>query len=312
MAQTGSDIPLLKKIVLTVRAFSYTASVTPVLLGTALAAYSGHTVRWGLFAVTLVGVLLFHTAANLLNDCFDHRRGLDTIVRPVSGGVVRGWYSERQVLRAALVLLTLGILIGIFLVWICRLVILAAGAVGAAIAVGYTRSGFCLKYAGIGDFAIMLAFGLLPVFGSYWVQAESFSWLPLLWSIPLALPTVGILHANNWRDIESDQARGCRSVAAILGRSGSLVYYRGLVIGPFVLTATYLVVALAGGVASFAPPAVALVALAIPAAVKLLRLSRGSRDVMAVLDASTARLQLMYGLLLPGAFVLAAVLPWGS
>ena len=78
-----------KTWLIAVRPFAYTASVLSVALGLALAYYRGAGIRWLPLAVTLVGVVLFHTAANLLNDCFDYKRGLDVEPTPVSGAVVR-------------------------------------------------------------------------------------------------------------------------------------------------------------------------------------------------------------------------------
>jgi 1,4-dihydroxy-2-naphthoate octaprenyltransferase len=171
-----------------------------------------------------------HSAANLLNDCYDHRRGLDTQVFPTSGGVVRGLLSERQAQRAAFVCIAVGALCGLGLVRMAGPVVLLLGAMGVALALGYTTARICFKYAGLGDLAVFLAFGMLPVFGTYWVQAQQFSWQPIIWSVPLVLVTVGILQANNWRDIESDRAKGCRTIAGMLSEDGSRVYHRSLVL----------------------------------------------------------------------------------
>ncbi len=65
-----------------VRPFAYTGSALPVVLGAALAWHAGFPFRWERFVLTLLGVICFHTAANLLNDCFDFRRGLDNQVHP--------------------------------------------------------------------------------------------------------------------------------------------------------------------------------------------------------------------------------------
>ena len=248
MPQTeNAPVPAARKWITAVRPFAYPASCTPVLLGLAIAYHAGHAARWGRFAVTLAGVFCFHTAANLLNDVFDYRRGLDRDVRPTSGAVVRGWLTERQVLRAALGLLTVGVLCGLWLAYVTGWPILLLGVAGAVIALGYTGPGFCLKYAGLGDAAIFLTFGVLPVLGTFWVQAGSFSWLPVLWSVPLGALTVGILHANNRRDLATDPTMGCRTLASRLGEQGSARYYRLLLLGPFVFVLALLLCNLVPG-----------------------------------------------------------------
>jgi 1,4-dihydroxy-2-naphthoate octaprenyltransferase len=301
----------LKLWLVAVRPFAYTASVTAVLLGLALAYHAAQPIRWGLFALTLVGVVCFHTGANLLNDCFDYARGLDNEVRRFSGAVVRGWLTRRQVFRAALVFLGVGTLCGLVLVWAAGWVVLLLGAVGALIAAGYTGPRVCFKYAGLGDPAIFLAFGVLPVFGTFWVQARTWDASPLLWSVPLAMITVAILHSNNWRDIQSDAARRCRTLAGALGESGSAGYYHVLILGPFVLTGLFLLGRLALGVPAAAPLTVLAVVLALPKAMQLLRVGRDSDpERFDTLDGLTAQLQLAFGLLLSAAFFAGKHLPW--
>lgn len=292
-----------------VRPFAYTGSVLPVVLGAALAWHAGFPLRWGCFVLTLLGVVCFHTAANLLNDCFDYRRGLDTTVNPGSGAIVRGWLSDRQVHRAALLFLGLGTACGAALIWLVGWTVLLLGVLGAILVLGYTRSGFCLKYAGLGDFAIFVAFGILPVLGAYWVQTQTFAWQPIFWSLPMVSFTVGILHANNWRDIGSDSGRQCRTLASILGEQASRSYYRLLMLGPFVAVVAYLLLARFSPVPVGAPAWVLLVFLALPLAIRLARRDWRQRPgEFAMLDARTAQLHLVFGVLLTAAFVIARLM----
>jgi len=289
-----------------VRPFAYSGSAMPVILGTAVAYYAGFPPRGLGFVLTLVGVLCFHTAANLLNDCFDYRRGLDTEVNPGSGAIVRGWLTPGQVYRAALLFLAAGVLCGLVLVRMAGWTVFALGALGTVLVVGYTRAGLCFKYAGLGDFAIFMAFGVLPVFGAFWVQARTFAWPPVLWSLPLVSYTVGILHANNWRDLRSDRPRGCRTVAGALGERGSAVYYGVLMLGPFALVGAYVLIGLARPSLVAAPLPVLGAFLALPAAVRLTRARRAKHpQLFAMLDARTAQVDLLFGALLSAAFVLA-------
>ncbi len=288
-----------------VRPFAYTASVLPVLLGGALARHAGFPFLWGHFALTLAGVVCFHTAANLLNDCFDFRRGLDDKVNPVSGAIVRGWITDGQAFRAAMGFLAAGMLCGFALIWLAGWVVLALGILGAMLALGYTRDGLCLKYTGLGDAAVFLAFGLLPVFGTYWVQTQAFSWQPLWWSLPMVAYTVGILHANNWRDITSYPAKRCITLAARLGSNASRRYYQLLVLGPFLLVLATLVASLLTALPVQAPLSVLLILLALPLALKLAWCDwRQHPEVFAMLDARTAQLHLLFGGLLTLGFVL--------
>ena len=60
----------------TARPFSLTAAVSPVLVGTAVAAYDGTFRPISLLAALLSGLFL-QVGANFFNEYFDYRYGLD-------------------------------------------------------------------------------------------------------------------------------------------------------------------------------------------------------------------------------------------
>ena len=296
-----------KKWVTAVRPFAYTASVLPVLLGISLSFYNGYKISWLNFIITVLGVVCFQSATNLINDCYDYKRGLDKMVTPVSGAVVRGWLTGRQVLIAAMLFMMLGCACGLFLVMVAGWPVLWLGVIGVLIALGYTRNGLCLKYAGLGDLSVFMALGVLPVIGSYWVQAQEFSWLPIIWAPVISLFTVAILHANNWRDLESDKDNSCRTVAGMLGAAGSSVYYRILVFGPFVLITLFVGLSYLPGVLYDVPLTTLATFLALPLVIKLSHVNP-EKDIKTfiMLDGKTAQAQLVFGLLLAISFFVAA------
>src|SRR5438874_5932760 len=68
--------PSWKVWIKTARPFSLTATVSPILVGTAVAAYEG-TFHLVAFLVTLLSCLFLQIAANYFNEYFDYRYGLD-------------------------------------------------------------------------------------------------------------------------------------------------------------------------------------------------------------------------------------------
>jgi len=200
----------------------------PVILGTSLAWIIGgapfHVLR---FILALLAMVILHSAANMLSDAFDYRRGLDRDITPVSGAVVRGWLTERQATAGAVALFVVGSAIGLVLVLSAGKTLFYVGAVGVAIGACYTL----LKYRALGDLAVFLNFGLLGSLGAWIVQTGYFSWLPVIWTVPQAMLVAAILHANNWRDMVSDKERRVTTVASLLGDKGSLAYYGLLLFG---------------------------------------------------------------------------------
>jgi 1,4-dihydroxy-2-naphthoate octaprenyltransferase len=280
-----------------VRPFAYTASLSSVFLGWAIAFSTGAAVRWDRLLLALVGVVALHTAANLFNDVFDFARGLDSEIYPTSGALVRGLLSSRQVARGAWFFLSIGAAAWLVLAYLTGWPALGLGGLGILLALGYTGRNFGFKYKKLGDVVIFLAFGPIPVIGTYWGQTGVGGWLPALWLWPITLLTVGILHANNWRDLENDIAKNCFTFASTLGRKNSAHYYHALILLPYLLTLLYLILGLLDPGRLKVQPLVLLVFLTLPLALKLLRVRENSPQFNQ-LDGETAKLQFAFSLML--------------
>ena len=301
----------LKKWLIAGRPWSFPASTMPVIFGTALGVVAGGAPFSPLrFLWALATMVALHAAANILSDVYDFRRGLDVDVTPVSGAVVRGWLTDRQALRGATLLFALGSLSGLLVAAGTGPALLAVGAAGVAVGLGYTL----LKSRALGDLAVFLDFGLLGAAGAWIVQTRAFSWLPILWTVPMALLVIAILHANNWRDSVSDGQRRVHTVAGLLGDRGSLAYYGFLVFGPFVIDLALMAVPrLVPGRLRPLPWTFLLVLLALPSALRLwgraVRRFAPRRPLdFVILDGATARHNLIFGLLSTAAVILEGFL----
>src|SRR5204863_6563977 len=67
----------VKAWILAARPKTLSASIVPVLVGTALA----HHVHWPTFLFALVGAIFIQIGTNLVNDALDFKRGADTADR---------------------------------------------------------------------------------------------------------------------------------------------------------------------------------------------------------------------------------------
>jgi 1,4-dihydroxy-2-naphthoate polyprenyltransferase len=303
-----------KKWLVAARPWALPASTMPVVFGTALAVVVGGAPFSPLRCLwALITMMVLHSASNMLSDVFDFRRGLDRDITPVSGAIVRGWLDDKQVLRGSLILFALGTASGLLIAWLSGTSLFIVGGIGLAVGVCYTL----LKARALGDLAVFLNFGLLGAAGAWIVQTGSFSWLPVLWTVPMALLVSAILHANNWRDISSDGEKRVTTVAGLLGDRGSLVYYSCLIFVPFAIdTALIAVPRLAGGPLSPMPLTFLLVLLALPNALRLwgraVRRTAPQRPMdFIILDGATANHNLVFGLLSTAAVILEGFLKWG-
>lgn len=299
---SAPSVPSWRKWLVAGRPWALPASTMPVLFGTALAVVIGRApLHFGRFLLALLGMVILHTAANMLSDVFDSRRGLDREVTPVSGAIVRGWLSAGQVFRAAVILFAVGTGIGLYLVHLTGRVLLIVGVVGVGVGIFYS----VLKIHALGDLAVFLNFGLLGALGAWVVQTGSFAWIPVLWTVPMAMLVSAILHANNWRDRISDQEKRVRTVASILGDHRSLWYYGLLLFGPFVIDLGFIFLPrLVGSGQGFRamPLTFLLVFLGLPRALSLWgrakrrHAPRQPLDFI-ILDGATAQFNLLFGLL---------------
>lgn len=219
---------------LALRPWGAVLSAFPVIWGTLLAVrLGGAEFKPALFIGALAAMLLIHHASNLINDVSDYRRGIDHEVQPSSGGLVRGWCRERDVLNLGIGMLSAGALIGLWLVVLTGWKVLLLGYVGVLSAYLYSFGPYPLKHHALGDAVIFLNFGLLGALGAWVVQTGDWSWTPMIWGVPFSLLVVAVLHANNWKDMAEDRSIGVRTVANVLGSRRAGRYYEALVLAAF-------------------------------------------------------------------------------
>ena len=249
------------------------AAIAPVLVGTAAAVqWAGRLPRVGAFVAALIGSVFIQIGTNLANDYSDARRGADSAdrlgpVRVTSAGMV----APRRVLTATWVAFAVAVACGIYLAAVAGIVILLIGAVSIAAGVLYTGGPRPYGYAGLGEVFVFLFFGLVAVNGSYYVQVEQLSALPLGLSISVGFLATAILVVNNVRDLETDRRAGKMTLAVRMGRSNAVMLYRLMVLGAFLV----LPIALVGGEVS-ALPMIGL--LALPMAIGPLRAMSNRTD----------------------------------
>jgi 1,4-dihydroxy-2-naphthoate octaprenyltransferase len=300
---------------LALRPFSFTASVVPAVYGGLLAlALRG---RDGIpefrfdglaFALTILGCVAIHSASNLVNDFFDYRSGVD---QPDNFGavnvLVRRLMSPMQVSIEAAGAFGVAFACGVYLAiqaGSAQGPLIALIVFGALSAYFYTAPPFAFKNRGFGDIQVMVSFALAMVFGAFYVQAHTLSWLPVIDALPVGLLVVDILHINNLRDIPSDRAAGITTIAIALGENGAKRLHVIYVAGAFAVTVVLVAFSLLS-------PWTLIVFASAPAALKLHRAVQGlaatSLDPMIVVK--TARFHALFGALLILGLIMGIVFP---
>ncbi len=277
----------------TLRPWSYTAAVIPVLLGAAIAAYDGYFNPW-LMLLALIGSIAIQAGANLVNEYYDDQKGLDKVQTiGIGGAIQRGELAAWHVLAAGMLAFAIGAAIGLYLVTVAGPFIFWLGVISVAVAFFYTAGPWALAYMGLGEIAVFIFMGPVIVIGSYYVQAQQVTLPVVLASLPVGFLVAAILHANNLRDLDLDRQFGKRTLATLLGRARANIEYYVLIGGTYVS----LILTVLLGVA----PWLTLITLVtLPLAIRLMRIvARESEPhTLQPVLRQTAKLHTQFGLLL--------------
>ncbi|ATW26552.1 1,4-dihydroxy-2-naphthoate polyprenyltransferase [Candidatus Formimonas warabiya] len=225
MSQSKENLNRFTVWMLAIRPKTLPAAMGPVIVGTALAA-GDQAFRFGPALAALLAALLLQIGSNLANDVFDFKKGTDTKERTGPVRVTQaGLLTPRQVMGGMWAVFVLAFLIGTYLIWVGGWPILVVGVSAIISAIAYTGGPFPLGYHGLGEIFVFIFFGPVAVCGTYYVQAGSVSTAAWCASLPVGLLISAVLVVNNFRDLETDQKTGKRTLAVRLGPGHAQMEY---------------------------------------------------------------------------------------
>ena len=291
-----------KTWVKTARPFSLTAAVSPVLVGTAVAAYDGafNLVR---FVAALLAGLFLQVGANFFNEYYDYKYGLDS---PASLGsmtvIFRREMTAAQVLAGGIGSFGIAAAFGLGLVFLSGPAIVLFGLAGMAIAYFYSARPFKFATRGLGDILVYIAMGFLMTWGAYYVQIPRWSWQAFAASVPVGFLVTAILNMNNVREYLDDLAVQKLTLTVRLGQVFGKRFHIFLLLGSYVAVTLFVLFRLL-------PFYSLAVWLTFPLAFNNMRsiLTATERRAFAVGIKSTAALHLQFGVMLALGIVVAAL-----
>jgi 1,4-dihydroxy-2-naphthoate octaprenyltransferase len=208
------------------------------------------TISWGLFGLTILGVLIAHLGVNVFNDYFDGKDGTDEAnteyFQQVSGGsraIELGLISLSGTKKLGIILLLIACIIGGYITY-------TAHADNLKWIIGIAVSGLFLGYfytarplrlvarRGLGELSIFLTFGPLLTLGTALAMygGDLFSTNTadpamnhflncILLGVPLGLLTTNILLINEFPDMKSDAKTGKNHLVVTFGKKASRWIY---------------------------------------------------------------------------------------
>ena len=193
------------------------ASISPVLLGTALAYSRGLGDGIAAF-LAFLGAVFIQIGTNLANDYWDAKKGSDRAdrlgpVRVTSAGLLK----PRTVFLGMSLCFAVASLAGLWLIARAGWPVAVIGMVSILCGILYTAGPFPLAYVGLGDIFTFVFFGLVATSGTYFVEAREFSMTSLILGAVPGFYSVVLIALNNLRDRESDLLSNKKTLAVRFG-----------------------------------------------------------------------------------------------
>ena len=213
----------LKEFFMCTRPHSYPASIAPVLFGATYAL--GYEIKFSIlkFILFLLACLLIQAATNLFNEYYDYKHGLDKVdSEGISGSIVKGNLSPREVMLGALVLYALAFVLGIILTFMTSFYVLLVGLVCMLAGYFYTGGKYPIAYSPFGEIVSGFFMGTIIIALSFYFQTEYVNADIIVVSLPLFIMIGAILLANNIRDLDNDKESGRRTYAILVGRNNAI------------------------------------------------------------------------------------------
>lgn len=222
-------------------------SVSGIVVGTTIAAHQGYF-NIVIFSLAMGTTLGLQILSNLANDYGDGVKGTDNEerigpARAIQSGLITRGEMKTGIIISAITTLVMAILLiySAFgkedFMYAIFFFLLGLGAIVAA--VKYTVGQNAYGYRGMGDVFVFIFFGLVAVFGSYFLYSLKLNWPVLFPAAAIGFLSSGVLNLNNMRDAVSDARAGKNTLVVKLGAKNAKNYHYFLIFGAVLCLVIY-------------------------------------------------------------------------
>lgn len=169
----------------------------------------------------LVFAILAQIAANFGNEYYDYKNGIDRKGRAgFRRGVTEGEIDPRSMKMATYSVLALAATVGCTMLLYGPWWLIFVGILIMTFALAYSAGPYPLSHHGLGDVAVVVFFGIIPVTFTCFLQTGNWEGMGVIMptSLAVGLLAANVLVVNNYRDMEDDAAVGKRTTVVIFGR----------------------------------------------------------------------------------------------
>jgi len=228
----------LKTWIIATRPWSLVMTFVSTCLAGILA-YASGSFSVPIFMLTMVGLLVAHIAANMTNDWYDVKHGVDANA-PTSEyrphPLLFGELDKKTYKRVIFSLYGIGLIISLYLTLLRGIPVLIFSALGVILGVFYTADPVKLKHHSVGEISVFLAYGPLMVGGAYYALTGTVSLDAMMASVPIGLLVALVLLANNIRDREFDASVGISTLTTNKEEKQGFAYYKILLSSAYIAT----------------------------------------------------------------------------
>lgn len=213
-------------------------SISGILVGSSIAVAQEefHAVIFSLALATTLGLQIL---SNFANDYGDFVKGTDNDDRVGPERALQsGLISKKEMWWGMIATGIVTFLFAVALIYIAfgnkstfySLIFFLLGIAAIAAAIKYTVGESAYGYKGLGDLFVFLFFGVVGVYGCYFLYSLEWDWEVLLPSFTIGLLSAGVLNLNNMRDRNADEKVGKNTLVVKIGAEKAKKYHYILII----------------------------------------------------------------------------------
>lgn len=204
---------------------TWTASIMPVVLATALSISLHGTFSFLLFYSLLGTSVFFQCAVNTLNDYSDFMSGVDNkenCIDPNDASIVYHDYEPVLAFVIGIVFLILGVACGLYAINVAGPLLILFGVIGAVVIFIYSFGLLPISYTSFGELISGVVMGGIIPFACFFAFTDSLNPVVFLYSVPLIITIGMIMLTNNGCDMEKDLHAKKNTLPLRIGRDRTL------------------------------------------------------------------------------------------
>jgi 1,4-dihydroxy-2-naphthoate octaprenyltransferase len=199
-------------------------SIYPVCIGAVVSWATENLFSIWYFLLVLIAVVINHIALNMTDDYFDFKYSVDLLKpgekNPYTGGsgtLTSGVIKPKSMLRVFMILYTITVIIGFYLIYERGLPILIFGLIGIFSSFFYTAPPVKFSHHGFGEIVMLINFGTILGIGSFYIQSQTINLEAFFATLPCGIMLFSMIVINEIPDIEEDKRAGKLTLVARYG-----------------------------------------------------------------------------------------------